>query len=133
MSKLLTIPTFIVFDGDTDKIRDWEVIQHKKENKALFTIKGYATENEWPTDNIIKSDLVCWKLNLTETIKAEFGTDWEKYVNQANSYYDNAGDLHKNPLAIAKVLELSWNKGKKSAILLKLIDDILAFAASVSS
>ena len=79
MAKLLDIPVYVVYDADTDKTVPSQVTQHKKDNKAILTIQGYENENKWPTTHIIKDNLTCWKTNLTDEIKQEFGTDWEKF------------------------------------------------------
>lgn len=128
MSKLLGIPVKVIFDADTNKTRPDEITKHKKDNKAILTIQGHGTESEWPTASIFKDNLSCWQTNLTETIKAEFGADWQTYRDKASAFYDNAGDLEKNPLAVAKTLELAWADGKKSQILLDLVDRIIEFA-----
>ncbi len=140
MAKLLSIPTKVIFDGDTDKElipneqrRTSEVTQHKKENRAILNLQGFTGENEWPTNHIICENLCCWKTNLTETIKTEFGEDWQKYRDKISAYYDNAGDLEKNPLAVAKTLELAWSNGQRSKILLELIDRIILFASKATN
>ena len=128
MAKLLKIPAKVIFDADTNKTRDDEVIKHKKDNRAILNIQGHDKESEWPTAHIIQENLCCWQTNLTDTIKTEFGEDWQKYRDKTSAFYDNAGDLEKNPLAVAKMLELAWTGGKKSATLLALIERIVAFA-----
>jgi putative ATP-dependent endonuclease of the OLD family len=132
MAKLLNIPALVVFDADTNKTREDEVIKHKKENKAILALQGHSTENEWPDTQIIKENLTCWHTNLTNLIREEFGADWEVYRNKSSAYYDNAGDLEKNPLAIAKTLELAWNDGRSSTTLIQLVDRILQFAEKVA-
>lgn len=140
MAKLLSIPVKVIFDGDTDKElianeqrRNSEITQHKKENRAILSLQGLAGENDWPTDHIIYEDLCCWKTNLTDTIKTEFGEDWQKYRDKAAAYYDNAGDLEKNPLAVAKTLELAWADGKHSKTLLELVDRIIQYARKATN
>lgn len=108
MAKLLGIPVKVIFDADTNKTRPDEVVKHKKDNKAILSLQGHGTESEWPTANIFKENLTCWVTNLTETIKTEIGSEWQKYRDKASAYYDNANDLEKNPLAVAKTLELAW-------------------------
>ncbi len=128
LANLLGIPADVIFDADTNKTQKDEIIKHKKDNKAILSLQGYPTENEWPTTNIVRDNLTCWQINLTETIKIEFGADWQVYKDRAAAFYDNAGDLEKNPLAIAKMLELAWNDGKKSNILIDLTNRIIQFA-----
>ncbi|GAB4199680.1 MAG: ATP-dependent endonuclease [Bacteroidia bacterium] len=133
MAKLLGIPAKVIFDADTNKTKADEVIKHKKDNKAILTLQGHTAENEWPISNIFKENLTCWQTNLTETIKAEFGADWQIYRNKASAFYDNAGDLEKNPLAVAKTLELAWADGKKSQTLLDLINRIIDYAEKATN
>lgn len=128
MAKLLSIPAMVVFDADTIKTRPDEVTKHKKDNKAILELQGHGAENEWPTGHIIKDNLTCWQTNLTDLIKNEFGADWEVYRNKTSTYYDNAGDLEKNPLAVAKTLDLAWADKKTSATLSDLTDRLLEFA-----
>jgi putative ATP-dependent endonuclease of OLD family len=140
MAKLLSIPAKVIFDGDTDKDlisneekRKCEVNLHKKNNRSILNLAGLNNENEWPSNHIIYEHLCCWKTNLTDTIKSEFGDDWQKYRNKAAVFYDNANNLEKNPLAIAKTLELAWDDGKRSKILLELIERILKYARKVTN
>jgi putative ATP-dependent endonuclease of OLD family len=139
MANLLKIPVFVVFDADTDKDeigdeqkRNSEVTSHKKDNKSILSLLGYAGENEWPTDNVFKENMTCWKNNLTKTIKSEFGDQWDKYKTQASDAYGNVAGLEKNPLAVAKTLELAWNDGHRSQILIDLVDRVIEFAKKAS-
>ena len=133
MAKLLSIPAMVVFDADTNKTRPDEVTKHKKDNKAILELQGHTGESEWPIAHIIKDNLTCWLTNLTDMIRTEFGADWEVYRNKASAYYDNAGDLEKNPLAVAKTLDFAWTDGKTSPTLSDLTDRLLEFAKQVTN
>lgn len=135
MAKLLSIPTYVVFDADTDKDnieseakRKSEVGKHKKDNKSILRLFGYDDISEWPDETIFKSDLVMWNTNLTEVIFSDLGNAWNKFFEQANAYYGQPGGLKKNPLAIARALKVAWEDGVKSKVLTKLVNDILIFA-----
>lgn len=132
MAKLLKIPVYIVCDADTDKTKDEEITKHKHDNKAILALLGYESENEWPASNITKKDLMMWKSNITDQIRQEMSDEWDKNLNQALSYYGNAGGLNKNPLVISRALESCWNKGIKSNALSQLSKDIVTFANSFS-
>ena len=127
MAKMLGIPTMVIYDSDTNKENANEVNQHKKENKALLTISGYSEENEWLADHIIKKDLTAWQTNLTNEITNELGAELKQYEDKAAAFYGNAGNLKKNPLAIAKTLELAWESGIKSKLLIDLTERISTF------
>lgn len=127
MAKMLGIPTMVIYDSDTNKENPSEVTLHKKENKALLTLSGYSKENEWLADHIIKKDLTAWQTNLTNEIKNELGADLKEHEDKAAAFYGNAGGLKKNPLAIAKTLELAWESGIKSKLLTDLSERISIF------
>lgn len=133
MAKLLGIPTFIIFDADTDKEkipdenrRNSEVGKHKKDNSALLSMCGSGCP-PWPTDNTIEDNVVVWKTNITDLIHEEIGQDWATYLEKAFATYGNASGLKKNPLVISHALELAWNDGKKSNLLLDVIEKIKVF------
>lgn len=127
MAKLLDIPTFVVYDSDTDKTTEHEIPKHKKDNKAILSLKNYADVDEWLASTVIKDDLTAWQTNLTKEIIDELGQDLKKYEDEAAAFYGNAGGLKKNPLVIAKSLELAWNEGIKSQLLIDLTDRIVEF------
>lgn len=130
IANLLELPVMVVFDADTDKTRDFEVQKHKKDNKSILSLLGHYNNNEWPDSNLIQDNLTCWKSNLTDTIAEELGQSFKKHEDEAALSYGNAGNLNKNPLAIAKALELAWNDNVKSQNLLDLVDRIVGFAKS---
>ncbi len=127
MAKLLDIPTFVVYDSDTDKTTEHEIPKHKKDNKAILSLKNHADVDEWLASTVIKDDLTAWQTNLTKEIIDELGQDLKKHEDEAAAFYGNAGGLKKNPLAIAKSLELAWDEGIKSQLLIDLTDRIVEF------
>lgn len=127
MAKLLDIPTMVIYDSDTDKTTEHEMPKHKKDNKAILALKECSDESEWPDKIIIRDGLTAWQTNLTIEIMNELGVHLKKYEDAAALHYGNAGGLKKNPLAIAKTLELAWEDGIKSEILIELTDRIIEF------
>ncbi|HVJ49636.1 ATP-dependent nuclease [Desulfitobacterium sp.] len=137
MAKLLSIPTFVICDADTDKEqiededrRNSEVSKHKKDNRTILNLLEYPDLGEWPSTSITKPDLCMWKTNLTHAIENELGSNWKDYLDLAYAHYGNPGGLKKNPLAIARALKSGWEDGLKSNLLIKLTADIVAFAKS---
>lgn len=98
-----------------------------KDNKAILALKECSDESEWPDKIIIRDGLTAWQTNLTIEIMNELGVHLKKYEDAAALHYGNAGGLKKNPLAIAKTLELAWEDGIKSEILIELTDRIVEF------
>lgn len=123
-AKLLNLPVFVVCDADTDKKNEE---MHKKNNKSILTLLGYDDLDEWPKNNIYEKNLTMWSKDITEVIKTEFNNRWEEFQAEASSYYGDPGSLNKNHLAIARALEIAWDKGCKSCELIKLINSIISF------
>jgi len=134
MAKLLNIPVYVVCDADIDKEDEPDeqkrkslVGMHKKDNKSILCLLGHEGLNEWPTETIIKNNVTMWKTNLTKVAKDEFNGKWEDFLSKSYLYYGNPGSLDKNPLAIARALNSAWEENIKSAVLIKLVDDIICF------
>lgn len=130
IAKLLDIPVYVVCDADTDKDRESEIVKHKKDNKAIQHLCGRSVEeiDEWPENDVLIDGLSMWKTNITDKIEIELDLANNEYRNKANDYYGQAGGLLKNPLAVAKVLDLAWNDEIKSSSLVNLVDRIVQFA-----
>ena len=69
---------------------------------------------------------------MTNAIETDFGNKWEFYRNKSSAFYNNAGDLEKNPLAIAKTLELAWIDNEVSTTLLDLVERLIRFAGNAN-
>lgn len=127
VAKLLNMNSFLVYDSDTDETEPQNIIRHKNDNKKLLLIQGHDKESEWDSKNIVKENLWALKTNLGDEVKVEF-KEWSKYYTQACNEYGNAGSLNKNPLVVARTLELAWEAGEKSGILISLVENIIGFA-----
>ncbi len=129
IANLLDIPVFVVFDADTNKTKNDEIIGHRKENESIQRLLGERNPDAWPGCTKWKDNYVMWVTNLTDMIRNELGQEWSKYMQIAYNKYANPGGLQKNPLAIAYALESAWNDGLKSSSLRRLADSILDFAS----
>mgnify|MGYP002862918721 CR=1 FL=1 len=128
IAKLLHIPTYVMFDADSDTTNPDHIRKHEHDNKEVLTLLEKDKEDIMPKSNLIFENFTCWSTNITHTIKSEIGKNLEPYKAETEKIYGQAGGLEKNPLAIAKKLQLAWDAGIKSNILLKLCEDILKFA-----
>ncbi|MEX0595798.1 MAG: ATP-dependent endonuclease, partial [Candidatus Paceibacterota bacterium] len=123
--KLLNINAFVVYDSDTDLEEKYHH-QHKPDNKKLLTIQGHDAVDEFQAANVIKNNLWAWQSNLGKEVQSEI-PNWKTYFDAASLEFGNAGGLHKNPLVVARTLELAWLKGEVSPNLIKLIENIIEF------
>lgn len=127
--KLLGINAFVVYDSDTD-VEEKYHHQHKPDNKKLLTIQGHEDEDEFQAANIVKPNLWAWQTNLGMEVQNEI-PNWKTYFDVACAEFGNAGSLNKNPLVIARTLEIAWKNGEKSQNLLKLNENIIEFGKAL--
>ncbi len=128
VAQMLEIPVFVVFDSDNDKQKESEIILHKKDNKKILELTNNYGNNEWPTDSVYCDNLIMWNNNLTKIVEKDFDIKYSIYKEIAERRYDQAGDLLKNPLAIAYMVEKAYeNKIQSNSIVkaISLIDEFL--------
>tara|TARA_R110002072_G_scaffold64_9_gene432 strand:- start:28488 stop:30488 length:2001 start_codon:yes stop_codon:yes gene_type:complete len=147
IAKELKIPLYVVFDGDTnkedrDKIESLEastnqvdinklqkirgeITRHKTDNKTILKLMDQDDSLYWSNSDVHLSNMTMWTTNITQKTQADLGERWKDFQNQAAQYYGNVKSLGKNPLAVAKALELAWNADLQSQSLIFLIENIL--------
>jgi predicted ATP-dependent endonuclease of OLD family len=127
IAKHMGISTYVVFDADSDKPdRNGSRAKHEKDNKGLLVLLGKAGENPLPGATLWGVGFVIWHADIGTIVKNEIGeADWQRYQNEADKLYGNAGNLRKNSLHIGTCLALAWEDGKRSASLNQLCDEIL--------
>lgn len=132
ISKELGIPSFVVFDADSDTIRPEHRTKHERDNKALMTLLGIAV-SPFPEANILGRDHAIWQTNLTNVAESDIGTDCQKYKDAARVHYAHEGGLEKHDLFIADWLSAAHADGKTVATLNSLCELILTFATAEAS
>lgn len=129
MAKQLRIPVYVVIDADTDTVKQEHINKHKKDNSSILSLMGYNGQNEWPTSDVWQTDLTMWQTNLTKSVEAEIGANWQQHVDDAAAFYGQPGGLKKNPLAVSRALQSAWLKGERSLSLERLAKSIIEFSA----
>ena len=132
ITRHICIPTFIVFDSDSNEQEHTRRLKHEKDNKALLTLVGQGNANTMPTESLWGRGFVMWHSNIGTIVREEIGaTDWQTYQTASDNRYGYAGNLRKTALHISASLVLAWNAGKRSPSLERLCTEILAPANSV--
>jgi putative ATP-dependent endonuclease of OLD family len=131
VASLLNINAYVVYDSDTD-VEEKYHHQHKPDNKKLLTIQGYHTEDEFQPVNIIYPNLWAWKSNLGKEVQIEI-SNWSRYFDIACAEFGNAGGFQKNPMVIARTLELAWVAEEKSPALIHLVQNIIQYGNSINN
>ena len=131
MAKELQIPTFTVFDGDTDVERAETQVKHKKDNRMLLRLSGEVEVSEWPDATFWGKRVVMWKTDISKAVTGEFpAEEWKQVRSEVESSFGRPGGLNKNPLFIARLLKAGWDAGLQSNELKKLCEAILESSAS---
>jgi putative ATP-dependent endonuclease of the OLD family len=125
----LGIPTYVVWDADTDKTKESEVVRHKRENRAIQSLLGVKVPQEWPGSHMQGTGYCMWQVNLTNCVQTALGEAWRSAQEKAEIRYGQPGGLQKNPVAIAYAHECAWNEGRQCSELKALVEDIIAWAS----
>jgi putative ATP-dependent endonuclease of the OLD family len=132
IAKGMRIPTFVVFDADSDEPDAERRIQHDKDNRALLVLLGKTVENTMPTVPLWGSGFVMWHSNIGSIVRDDIGAAaWSASEAEADKQFGHAGNLKKNALHIGAALNKAWDDGKTSPSLERLCAEILNLGNSV--
>ena len=124
IAKHMNIPTYVVFDADSDKEK--YQTEHETDNKAILSLLGRPEQDPMPNKTIWGSGFTMWNSDIGSIVKNDIGeNEWKLFQNNADNIYGNAGGLKKNALHIGASLALAWDAGKRSDNLKKLCTEIL--------
>jgi hypothetical protein len=125
----LGMRVFIVFDSDGNTDTPDQRKKHESDNSALMNLLG-VDYGPFPDANIICTNHAIWTTNLGDSVKKDFGDNFQKLANATRVHYANEGGLEKHDLFIAEWLTMGRQKGLSSNTLRHLCDAILEFAGS---
>ncbi len=129
IARRLSIPTFIIVDGDKDKCtRDDRTIMHKKENIAILRLCGCEEPEPFPEEPLWGRDFVMWATDIQQTVKKDMGNaKYDEYSQKADAAFGHIGNMEKNTLHIAALLNMAWEDNVKSSSLIALSEKLIAF------
>src|ERR1700687_2732371 len=132
IAELLKIPTFVIFDGDTNDCEKKEKRdQHEKDNLTLLRLCGVGKPEPSPRETF-QNDRVCmWVTDMGDAIQKDIGEEkWNVLDGEIRKKQGiNAGKFSKNALFIGSILAEAWRQGFRSGVLEKLCKSILGYAA----
>jgi predicted ATP-dependent endonuclease of OLD family len=125
----LAIPTFTVYDSDSDVVGTTHEEIHRQDNIALLKALGEDHTVPFPTEPIWGARRISWSTNMGQTVQSEIDEQaWRDAGNFASAECGNAKDLTKNTLHIGYRLAWLWERGHRSPSLERLAESILNFA-----
>ena len=131
IAKHFGIPTYVVFDADTQESNCHRREQHEKDNRTLLTLLGSPDECAMPSDTIWGTGFTMWHSDIGSIVKSDIGQEWTTFRAKADRRYGHAGKLQKNALHIGASLAFASEAGKRSANLEQLCQAILDVDNSV--
>lgn len=130
MTRELSIPTFAVFDADTD-VREDRREQQRIDNRALVRILGADEAAAWPDETVWTTNLVVWQTSLAAEVQSEVEREaWDALKAEVELHFGQVGGLEKNPLFIAELLDRAWDRGLRFPKLERLCNAILDFCSA---
>jgi hypothetical protein len=123
----LKIPTFVVFDGDSNQTKPEHLKTHEVENGRLLTLLGRPDETPIPSAHVWGSRFVMWKTEIADAVCEDFDkTQWDLAGEEARSLLNHPVGVNKNPMFIAARMRSLYEGGHHSSTLERLCTDILA-------
>jgi len=131
VARQLTIPSFVVFDGDADAPGK-EIESHKHDNGCLLNLcqVDERVQEALPTKTYFGRSVVMWRTNIFKEVQAEVGSEvWDSAETRARERHHLCEDVRrKNSLLIALTLEQLDLIGVRSGLLTQACEGIIGFA-----
>lgn len=126
----LSIPAFVIFDGDGNKK---DLKPHIRDNSCILRLCGIDEFDAIPTEIRWGENHVVWPTCIFDAVQSEITKkvweDAEHAVRRAKGYVE--GVKQKNNMLIAGVIDELNSNGVRSKVLDRLCENILDFAKSV--
>lgn len=128
--RALEIPTFLMFDSDSN-IEDPQIAtMHIADNKALLTLNGGVPITPKIENTLISDDLIMWSTKLSDHFQKDYDTSQlAECTNLAMNSFEHIGGMKKNVVFISNLVELLYSKYGVSSTLEKACNAILSFSS----
>lgn len=129
IAKLLSIPTFVIFDSDGHAKKPEHRRAHEADNRAILFLMDAAAV-PFPDETVWNDKFVMWKSEIGKVVSEDIGTeDCKRIRDEVKTKYKlhGRGNTNKNMMFIGHVLAEAWDQGKRSATLQRLCDAMLKF------
>lgn len=130
ITQRLKIPTFVLFDSDSDKEdRNGSRGLHERDNAAILKLCGIESPTPFPDETLWAENVVMWKSDIGKVVEEDVGSvKFSQFKNLAEQSCGHAGGLNKNSLYISHLLSEAWDGGERSKSLERLCGLILQFS-----
>jgi putative ATP-dependent endonuclease of OLD family len=129
ISKLIKIPTFVIFDADADA-NSKNRAGTEKLNKQLLCLLDASSRDSMPTKSVFGVGFAIWRTNIADMVREEIGDpNWENAQNATSSTFGQY--YNKNPIHIAAALTHTWAAGSRSKSLEVVCNSITDISNSI--
>ena len=120
----LGIPTFVIFDSDSDATRERE--NHARTNKCLQRLLNINPPKEFPPTQVL-DNCATFETNLDKYLRETAGE--EIYQDITDTFmedygYDNQNTCKKSPEFINQIIRKAMEEGKKPIKLCQIVDKL---------
>lgn len=106
IAKGFNIPHFVVFDADTDKVK--EAKKNAQLHSTIFSLLDEDIKDLNPENTLWLSNAVVWPTSLTEILKSQLPNWEDEQTKTANNFGGDSKRLRKNPIALEATLTRCW-------------------------
>lgn len=129
VAQLMDIPTFFIFDADSNETNNDKRIKHQIDNEKLLRLNGSLHPVPFPPETIYSDNMVMWSTNIADSVSADYAkAEWEECKQEALKKYLHMKNSDKNIMVIADKLEMLYNKYGLSKTLDVVCDKIIEYA-----
>ena len=129
IAQALGMPTFVIFDGDTDKTSESQVKENRRDNGCILGLCG-SEAPALSTTTVWGDNVIMWPTRIADVVRAEVGLEqWNVGEEKAKQRHGLTRDVQrKNGVVVAATVEQLWEDGLRSENLNQVCTRILAFA-----
>ncbi len=127
ISRVIGIPTYVIFDSDADKPdKHGSRTKHERDNRALLALLDHPNEEAMPTKTVSGPGFTMWHSDIGSVVESEIGSDeWRFFQQRVDEKYGNIGRARKHALHIGDCLTTAWLDGRRSPALERVCEALL--------
>lgn len=129
IAKEMRIPVYVLFDADLNEKKEERLINHRKDNQALFRACGIDDPAGVSfTNNVFAiKGLTVWETQIADVIEQDVGPEWTAAKNKVEAEYGHVGNLGKNTMFIGDLIIELHKRSRMSTSLTSLCNRMLEF------
>ena len=134
MANELSIPSFVVFDGDRDQVKSGEPERNRRDNGCILRLCGMDAADPLSPTVVWGERVIMWPTQIGEAVRGDLGVElWTRVQAETEKTHGFMGVKRKSGLLIAAVLESLWEAGHRSALLEKASNALITYGRGLET